>query len=277
MLVEYSSLKFGYQGDGWDKAFQDRDIDEYRMRVLISDEAITPAIKEIYKIIYQLKKEGRPVTMLDIGCGTGHQLSSISYLCDKAVGFDVSSAVIDNNKKLQSSVQFITGDALNHPQFGEKFNIILMAGVLYSIDPTRQTHCAIMQQAYNSLSDDGYFVFYHRGYLSVIKYLDVKIRNCLDKMRGVNKKDYYMCWFDDRYIKKLVEEVGFKVIRVRKSDFAFNLCNTVFKKIFTKNREVGWDSYNNLNFIGKLFYMHAGCFFPGLSARSSVFVLRKKL
>lgn len=276
MLIEYANLKFGYHNEGWDLAFQDRDINRYRFRLLINDDTISTVLNEIYQIIADLRQAGKPVTMLDIGCGTGHQISSIAYLCDHSVGFDISPAVIENNRQLNTSTDFIVGDALDHPPFDRQFTVVLMAGVLYSIDSKRDTHLHILRQAYHSLADEGTFVFYHRGYLSLLKYLDLKIGNLIDRIKGRQKPDYAMCYFDDAYILSLCRDVGFEVVRTGKSDYAFYSGNTIFNKLFTKRSGNGWDSFSNLNIFGRLLYIVSKYFFPFLCARSSIFILKKK-
>jgi SAM-dependent methyltransferase len=275
MLVEYANLKFGYHKDGWEQAFRNRDIDAYRFRLLVNDNTIHSVLNEIYKIIAELRQDGKPVTMLDIGCGTGHQISSVAYLCDKTVGFDASLSVIDNNRRLNTTTDFIVGDALNHPAFDETFTVVLMAGVLYSIDSKRGTHLRILKQAYRSLADDGYFVFYHRGYLSLIKYIDLKIKKWGDRLKGRTKRDYAMCYFDDGYIKSLSREVGLRITWTGKSDFAFYMCNSIFRVLLTKRSRPGWDSYANLNIFGKILYIFSRYFIPFLCARSSIFILKK--
>ncbi len=275
MLIEYANLKFGYHNEGWDLAFRDRDIDRYRFRLLLNDATIHPVMNEIYQIIAELRAAGKPVTMLDIGCGTGHQISGIAYLCDRSVGFDISPTVVENNRRLNTPTEFVVGDALNHPAFKEKFTVVLMAGVLYSIDPHRQTHLRILQQAYNATAEDGYFVFYHRGYLSLCKFLDLKITRFIDVLRGNAKTDYAMCYFEDRYIQSLCRDAGFEIVRSVKSDFAFYLCNTVFKRFLSKRVNKGWDSLARLNILGRMLYIVSKYFWPFLCARSAIFVLKK--
>jgi SAM-dependent methyltransferase len=275
MLIEYANLKFGYHDEGWDLAFRDRDIDQYRFRLLINDHTIHSVFKEIYMIVADLRAAGRPVTMLDVGCGTGHQIASLAYLCDRSVGFDISPAVIENNRCLNTTTEYILGDALRHPSFKEPFTVVLMAGVLYSIDGRRETHLRILREVHRALADEGTFVFYHRGYLSLVKYLDLRIRALRDRIMKNQKRDYAMCYFDDRYIRSLCDQVGFEIIRSRKSDFAYYLCNTIFKKILTRPSPNVWDSFANLNLLGRFVYIVAKYAMPFLCARSSTFILKK--
>jgi hypothetical protein len=125
------------------------------------------------------------------------------------------------------------------------------------------------------MADDGYFVFYHRGYLSLIKYIDLIITKWVDRLRGRTKRDYAMCYFDDGYIKSLCRDVGFRISWIGKSDFAFYMGGTIFRPLLTKRSRPGWDSYANLNIFGKMLYIMSKYFIPFLCARSSIFILKK--
>lgn len=289
MLVEYKKLKYGYTAEGWEQAYQNeyKDLQNLRLKLLIEDEAIGEVLQDIYEIMLGFRLQGKPINLLDIGCGVGHQLCAIAHLCDGAVGFDISEEVVRSNNELNCSARFLVGDALNHPDMGQKFNIVLMAGVLYAIDENRETHKKILREAYNSLSEDGFFIFYHRAYLNVLTYLDKKLANI--KNRGMSGKDYYMCWFDDAYVLSLLDEIGFKVVAVSKADFAYPLHSTFFRKLFVKSTHENYDSYKSydhynkdynsyrrLNVLGKLMYIVSRYGFNVLSARTSIFILRKK-
>lgn len=291
MIVEYKKLKYGYSLEGWEKAYKEeyKDVNKLRLKLLIEDEAIGQVLREIYKIMLGFRIASQPIELLDVGCGVGHQISSIAHLCDNAVGFDISSEVIKQNSKLDCSVTFVQGDALSHPSLDRKFNIVLMAGVLYAIGPERETHRRILSEAFDSLDDDGYFVFYHRAYLNALTYLDKTVMNLLKKWSRSDRGDYYMCWFDDAYILKLVKDIGFEVVRVDKADFAYSMSSTFFRMFFLKrkyhnyedyksynNYEKDYDSYNRLNFFGKIVYVLSRHMFNSLTARTSIFILHKQ-
>lgn len=291
MIVEYKKLKYGYTKEGWEQAYlqEYKDINLLRLKLLIEDEAIGQVLREIYKIMLKFRLDGKPIDLLDIGCGAGHQLCNIAYLCDYAAGFDISDEVVKQNNMLNCSAIFVQGDALSHPSFERKFNIVLMAGVLYAIGSDRETHRRILSEAFNSLSEDGYFVFYHRAYLNVFTYLDKTITNYLKKLRGEERGDYFMCWFDDAYVLKLLNEIGFEVVKINKADFAYSLSSTLFRKIFVKGKyhnyenyksynhyEKDYDSYSRLNVFGKFMYVLSRHLFHSLSARTSIFILRKR-
>ena len=290
MLVEYKKLKYGYSEDGWNEVYKCEygDFNKLRLKLLLEDEAIYDVTKDIFKLILDCKVNNSKVELLDIGCGVGHQLCLISPFCDAATGFDISQEVVDDNNMLNINADFVKGDALNHPKFANKFNIILMAGVLYAVDEKRETHKRILQEAYRSLSDNGKFIFYHRAYLNILLYLDKKMCSFLgQKNREV---EYSMCYFDDKYLLKIMDEVGFKVVEVKKYDFSYAMVQTFFKYIFTKKKYWDYDnykeytsgynkeynSYNKLNVLGKLISIVSKYTINSLTARTSMFVLQKR-
>ena len=170
MIVEYNDSSLTNDKDGWEERYLNSygDLNEFRLKVLMQDSSIDKVLKKIYTIIDFYSKDNKKVKVLDVGCGTGHQLMQVAHLCDKAIGFDISNEIVENNNQVNTSAKFIFGDALNHPKFENKFNIVLMAGVLYSISEDKEIHLKTFNEVYNNLEDSGYFIFYHRGYLNLI-------------------------------------------------------------------------------------------------------------
>src|SRR2546430_2614697 len=247
MIVEYKKLKYGYTPEGWEQAYvhEYQDLAKLRLKLLIEDEAICPVLRVVYKIMLELRQKNRPIEVLDIGCGVGHQLCSIAHLCDYAVGFDISDEVVKNNNMLNCSAKFVQGDALHHPSLGRQFNLILMAGVLYAVSADRETHKRILSEAFKSLSDDGYFVFYHRAYLNLLTYLDKTLVKWKKRIQGAGQEDYYMCWFDDKYILRLLDEIGFCVVAIDKADFAYPMSSTIFRRFLVQKRFRKYDEYKS--------------------------------
>ena len=73
MLVEYKKLKYGYTAEGWEQAYQNeyKDLQNLRLKLLIEDEAISEVLQDIYKIMLDFRLQGKPINVLDIGCGVG--------------------------------------------------------------------------------------------------------------------------------------------------------------------------------------------------------------
>lgn len=277
MKIEFQEKGYSYDEDGWEKRYLEAygDLNGFRMKVLLQDRSIYKVLTYLYSSLDKLRQDKKDIRLLDVGCGTGHQLMQVSHLCDEAIGFDISNEIIDNNNTLNTNAKFIYGDALNYPKFDNKFNIILMAGILYDIGYEKEIHRNIFNEAYNNLEKDGYFIFYHRGYLNLITRLRLYADNIINKIRKRKKDQYYMCWFDDEYVIDLLIEQGFKVDKIDKDDFAFPLTFGLPNRIFGKKDSDSYISEERLNIFGKFINFLSKNFSPRLSARTSIFIARK--
>ena len=277
MKIEFQEEGFEYNEDGWEKRYLNAygDLNDFRLKVLLQDKSIYKVLTYVYSAINNLRQENKTIKMLDVGCGTGHQLMQVSHLCDLAIGFDISKEIVENNNKLNTNANFIYGDALEYPKFDNKFNILLMAGILYDIGFEKQIHQTIFREAYNSLDNGSYFIFYHRGYLNFITRARLYADNIISKIKKRKKEKYYMCWFDDKYVIDLLLEQGFKIESVDKDDFAFPLTFGLPNRVFGKKDTDSYISEERLNFFGKFINFLSKNFFPKLSARTSIFIVRK--
>lgn len=277
MKIEFQEAGYDYNKDGWEQRYLNAygDLNGFRLKVLLQDRTISKVLQYIYEAIDFLNQNEKQVLMLDVGCGTGHQLMQVAHLCDKAIGFDISEEIVTNNNKLNTNATFIFGNALDYPKFENKFNILLMAGILYDIGYEKEIHQKIFEEAFNNLEDDGYFIFYHRGYLNAITNLRLIAQIFIDKLKNRTKERYYMCWFDDKYVAELLTNQGFKIEKIDKDDFAYPLVFGLPSSVFEKSNADGYVSEKRLNFFGKVIYFFAKNFFPKLSARTSIFIARK--
>jgi len=277
MKIEFQEAGFDYNEDGWEKRYLNAygNLNDFRLKVLLQDRSIYKVLTYIYAVIDKLNKDKKTISMLDVGCGTGHQLMQVSHLCDIAIGFDISNEIIENNNKLNTNASFIYGNALEYPKFENKFNILLMAGILYDIGYEKEIHKTIFREAYNNVETDGYFIFYHRGYLNLITRLRLYGDKLIDKIKKRNKDKYYMCWFDDQYVIDLLIEQGFTIKSIDKDDFAFPLTFGLPNRVFGKKNSESYVSEERLNFFGKFINFLSTNFFPKLSARTSIFVVKK--
>ena len=276
MFVQYDKKKKkDFTKKGWDEQYKSDSVNiKERVKLLVNDKSIDIFLSEIYKSIFSLREEGKPVNVLDVGCGLGHQLCSFSFLCDSAIGLDFSDAVVDSNNRLNNSAEFIQGDAFDLSSLKKDFSIITMAGVLYNT-PEEKNHKKIISEIYNLLSNNGLFIFYHRHNLNMVRHLRLLMNKY--NLRSIDKEDlaYARTWFDDKYLTKLLRNQGFFIETIRKSDFVNPLTCHRFYRLFTKKGCFRTNDFKDLNILGKLTYMVSKYLFNSISARSSFFVCRK--
>src|SRR5262245_13914409 len=58
-------------------------------------------------------------TLLELGCGEGHQSVHLRALTDKLYGVDVSARAVDRARKRCTDAQFVTGDLESVPRLFE--------------------------------------------------------------------------------------------------------------------------------------------------------------
>jgi SAM-dependent methyltransferase len=282
VLHKYVDNTYDRNSDGWSLKYQEEyvlkygSLNQFREFYLLNDDALCLINQILIKQIEQLRKENNKVNILDIGCGTGHQVSQVAFLCDKCYAFDISKEIIENNKQLNTNVDFHVGDALSHPKYNEKITLAFMGGVLYSISDDINIKKQILNQVSKTLDDNGYFVFYHRGYLNKILVLNEYLRKRKEKKKIKTKQKYAMSFYSDEFIINLLKEQGIKVLKIHKADFAFVDNWKYLKKYFIKKGNKSFKSYENLNLFGKFIYYISSIFFPKLTARSSIFVCVKE-
>lgn len=92
--------------------------------------------KELFLELIQPK---RGQSLLDIGCGTGHNLAFFKELGLKATGIDVSKPMLDTAaKRLGTDVELYLGQAEKLPFDNHSFDIVTLITVLeFTSDPTK--------------------------------------------------------------------------------------------------------------------------------------------
>ena len=88
---------------------------------------------------------GRPIDVLDLGCGTGryfHALSGVRRL----VGIDVSRPMLDRAPRPAGNVTLIEDDFLTHEFDAAEFDLVYAIGVLAEHSPFDETVAARVQR-----------------------------------------------------------------------------------------------------------------------------------
>jgi SAM-dependent methyltransferase len=81
-----------------------------------------------------LEKFGRVSSILEIGCGEGHQSLYLKMICDRLRGFDVSERAVKRAQKRCSGVDFFVGDVFSKEvEARAPYDIVVACEVLYYI------------------------------------------------------------------------------------------------------------------------------------------------
>lgn len=109
----------------------------------------SPYIRKILSILTDT------MSLLDIGCGTGHIIQGLALHNSLLVGMDISPAMLkiarDNTADLRNII-FVQGDGLNLPFYDCTFDVVITRLADYSVE-----------EAYRVLKKGGYFIEYGLG------------------------------------------------------------------------------------------------------------------
>jgi cyclopropane fatty-acyl-phospholipid synthase-like methyltransferase len=81
---------------------------------------------------------GRPASILELGCGEGHQTEYLAKLSDEVYGVDVSPQAVDRARRRLPAAQFATADIFSQPwgETPQRFDLVTAFEVLYYLsDP----------------------------------------------------------------------------------------------------------------------------------------------
>lgn len=80
-------------------------------------------------------------SLLEVGCGEGHQSQQLRTLCDSLYGIDVSATAIERARNRVPDARFAAGDIFAQPWGRERgrFDLVVAAEVLYYVADIRST------------------------------------------------------------------------------------------------------------------------------------------
>jgi 2-polyprenyl-3-methyl-5-hydroxy-6-metoxy-1,4-benzoquinol methylase len=80
-------------------------------------------------------------TLLELGCGEGHQSLELRRRCDVLHGIDVSATAIERARKRLPDAHFATGDIFAQPWGRDRgrFDLVVACEVLYYVSDIRRT------------------------------------------------------------------------------------------------------------------------------------------
>lgn len=156
---------------------------------------------------------GRPLKILDLGCGNGAASATIAAAGHKVTAVDVSSDGIEIARRTWPSVRFevasIYDDALEHVLSQNIFDCVVSLDVVeHLFFPSK-----LIKRAYSMLSADGLLILstpYH-GYW---KNLALSISGRWDNHFSVHQDGGHIKFFSPQSIMRMVREAGFREVRV---------------------------------------------------------------
>jgi SAM-dependent methyltransferase len=73
---------------------------------------------------------GHVNSVLEIGCGEGHQSLHLARICDRVTGIDVSERAIVRARSRVPGAEFLVGDVANLSSSGRRFDLVVACEVL---------------------------------------------------------------------------------------------------------------------------------------------------
>ena len=72
-------------------------------------------------------------SVLEIGCGEGHQSLHLARICDRVTGIDVSERAIVRARSRLPGAEFLVGDVASLSSSGRHFDLVVACEVLYYV------------------------------------------------------------------------------------------------------------------------------------------------
>jgi len=179
-------------------SYWSQDMDELKSKGLL-DKYNWDKFGNIYKFIIENKKKGN---ILDIGCGSGNFLSMFNRKDWQVFGFDISDFAGKTALKYFNIKIFKPNDILKK-NFKRKYDVITM---LNSIEHFYEP-LLYLERVKNVIKDDGYLIIQVPNISSLGFLIFGKYWYPLQPGR-------HLFNFNPSNLKKLVEEFGFKVIKI---------------------------------------------------------------
>jgi SAM-dependent methyltransferase len=76
---------------------------------------------------------GHVGSVLEIGCGEGHQSLHLARICDRVTGIDVSERAIARARSRMPGAEFLVGDVASLSSGGRRFDLVVACEVLYYV------------------------------------------------------------------------------------------------------------------------------------------------
>jgi len=185
--------------------------DDYSHTSARYDRLLNPFLNHIRKALVDWIITNQPNSILDVGCGTGKQLSLIPGNVD-AVGIDISDAMLKQAEK-QVQGKCMRADATDIPFEGGEFDLVISQFALHEKDIT--TINAELEEVRRVLKPTGVFSvtdFDILGKRTIFsKILGWGIRQ-VEKHAGEEHYENYKIWMKRGGLGKIMENSGWTLV-----------------------------------------------------------------
>jgi ubiquinone/menaquinone biosynthesis C-methylase UbiE len=239
-----------------------------RYRTCLILKYLRPRLKKAHKI-------------LDVGCGLGYMLQRISNINKdvKCVGLDIEKEVLENAKHFdkRKKIKFVVGNCLSLP-FKREFDHVICSEVIEHLQKPE----LFVKEAHKVLKDKGLFIITTPSIEGILKVSDICHEHGSEKhfREGFTKKE----------LKKILNDNGFKVLKVRYSmvfftqlimeltKLGYSLKNKKYSKqsqLIKEKKSLIFTIYKKLFFI-QLFFVKIDKFLEKLLKGSIIVVVAQK-
>jgi ubiquinone/menaquinone biosynthesis C-methylase UbiE len=185
--------------------------DDYNAKSSWYDRLLNPLLNHIRKALVEWIIANQPKRILDVGCGTGKQLSLLPENVD-AVGIDISDAMLEQ-AELQARGKCKRADATNIPFEDNEFDLVISQFALHEKD--NETIQAELEEICRVLKPGGVFSvtdFDKPMQNSILsKILGWGIRQ-LENHAGDKHYENYQSWIDYGGLGKILTDAGWGLI-----------------------------------------------------------------
>lgn len=133
----------------------------------------------------------RPETLLEIGCGEGHQSQFFSRVCRRLYGIDISSRAVQRARQRCPGADFATGDPFNF-RFADippVVDLVTACEMVYYVKDTAQVierMCALGRAC---------LVTYYQGHANVLDRHFAKLPGCKQERFRFGKAEWIAMWW----------------------------------------------------------------------------------
>jgi demethylmenaquinone methyltransferase/2-methoxy-6-polyprenyl-1,4-benzoquinol methylase len=117
------------------------------------DPFVDPYIRKIRSKVLDLAREYRPENILDVCCGTGHQLKLLKKHGFVVTGVDLSEHMIKRSRSGENAVNCLKGDATALPFGEDSFSMVMITLALH--ENTVETATKILGEMFRVVKPEG--------------------------------------------------------------------------------------------------------------------------